>query len=205
MIASIRGKLLRSHALGLVVEAGGVGYSLSVPLPTLHQCPAPGTEIFLQVVSVFSREGELSLYGFHSQELADAFRLMIEKVSGVGPRMALTLLSQFSIAELASAVAEGDVNRISKCPGVGKKTAERMIVELKDKFTPAGLGISASVDFPVSGSGSTPGLSSAAEEAVLALQALGFKPKDAEARVGKVAANLPDASSEALIKAALAR
>lgn len=135
MIASLFGRLERSAPGLVVVETGGVGYLVHVPLSTYADLPGPGREVRLRVVTVV-REDEISLYGFASAEEEDAFRLL-QGVSGVGPKLALKVLSGLRAAALRRALATGDHRALTTVPGVGKKLAERLVVELRDKVGPA--------------------------------------------------------------------
>jgi holliday junction DNA helicase RuvA len=200
VIGSIRGRLLSATALGAVVEAGGVGYELNVPVTTAERLPAPGSEVFLHTHAVY-REDSQSLYGFATADERDFFRLLINQVSGVGPRVALSLMSRFSLELLESTIATGDSDSLSKCPGIGRKTADRIILDLKDKLG-APRGASRALTSP---GGSAGAASSAVGDAIAALMALGYKPADAEKAVRKAHATLGDsAATEALIRRALA-
>jgi len=200
VICSIRGKLLSATALGAVVEAGGIGYELSVPVTTAERLTAPGSEVFLHTHAVY-REDTQALYGFSTADERDFFRLLINQVSGVGPKVALALMSRFSLEHLESTIAAGDSDSLSKCPGIGRKTADRIILDLKDK-----LGVvrgSSNTRLFTTGPGGAG--SSAVGDAIAALLALGYKPADAEKAVRKAHAALGDsAATEALIKRALA-
>jgi Holliday junction DNA helicase RuvA len=151
------------------------------------------------VQSVY-REDSATLYGFHDRESRDFFRLLVEKVSGIGPKIAISILSRMSAPTLRSAIAGGDVALLAKCPGIGKKTAERLVIELRDKV---GLGDSgtAQAGHPATGSEGQP---SHFQDAVASLMILGYKPADSDKLVRKAAGKLPpEASVEELIKAAL--
>lgn len=199
MIGSIRGKLLSASALSAVVEAGGLGYELNVPVTVAARLPAPGTEVFLHTHAVY-REDSQALYGFVTADERDFFRLLINQVAGVGPKVALALMSRFSLEMLESTIATGDADALSKCPGIGRKTADRIILDLKDKVGSA-RGTSKLRHFSTGGSGAG---SPAVGDAIAALLALGYKPADAEKAVRKAHAALGDsAATEALIKRAL--
>lgn len=199
MIGSIRGKLLSTTALGAVVEAGGLGYELSVPVTTAGRLPAPGSEVLLHTHVVY-REDSQALYGFASTDERDFFRLLITQVTGVGPKVALALMSRLSLELLESTIATGDADSLSKCPGIGRKTAERIILDLKDRIGPA-RGLTRGTP-AVGGARSTS--PDAIGDAIAALLALGYKPADAEKAVRKAHAALGDnAATEALIKRAL--
>lgn len=180
-----------------MLDAGGLGYEVNIPVTTAEKVPAIGKECSLFVHSVY-REDSATLYGFATREDRDFFRLLVEKVSGIGPKIGISILSRMSVELLRSAIASSDVALLSKCPGIGKKTAERLVIELKDK-----------VGLITSTSGSSSATTAAAEpshfqDAVAGLMILGYKPAEADKLTRKAASQLPaDASVEALIKTAL--
>lgn len=131
MIAAVRGEVLVRRPDHVVIDAGGVGYRLNVSAETLKAVPAMGNPLFLHA-ELIAREDSLSLYGFSSEEERDLFRLLVT-VSGVGPKVAIATLSGGTPRELMRAMAAGDTNRFQAVPGIGKRTAERIIVELRDK------------------------------------------------------------------------
>jgi Holliday junction DNA helicase RuvA len=131
MIAAVRGEVMVRRADHVVVDAGGVGYRLAVSSETLKAVPATGREIFLHA-ELIAREDSLALYGFSSEEERDLFRLLIS-VSGIGPKVAIAALSGGSPRDLLRAIAAGDAKRFQAVPGIGKRTAERIIVELREK------------------------------------------------------------------------
>jgi Holliday junction DNA helicase RuvA len=135
MIAAVRGEVMVRRPDHVVIEAGGVGYRLSVSAETLKAVPATGREAFLHAELV-SREDSLSLYGFASEEERDLFGQLVS-VSGVGPKVAIAALSGGPARELLRAIAAGDAKRFQAVPGIGKRTAERIIVELRDKVSGA--------------------------------------------------------------------
>ncbi len=200
MIASLRGTLLSTTPLHAVVEVAGVGYEVNVPVTTAEKLPAAGQQAFLHTHVVY-REDSQAIYGFASAAERDFFRLLIEKVSGVGPKVSLALMSHLSLPALQGAITSGDADLLSKCPGIGRKTAERIILDLKDK-----LGVVSHI-VPAGTTGG--GAATAAEptplaDAVAALVALGYRPPDADKAVRKAQATLGiAASTEALIKKAL--
>lgn len=133
MIAAVRGEVMVRRPDHVVIEAGGVGYRLAVSAETLKGVPATGRETFLHA-ELIAREDSLSLYGFASEEERDLFRQLIS-VSGVGPKVAIAALSGGPARELLRAIAAGDAKRFQAVPGIGKRTAERIIVELREKVT----------------------------------------------------------------------
>jgi len=202
MITSIQGLLTECTPLRAVVELNGFGYEVNIPVTTAEKLPAPGVQVKLHTLVIY-REDAQTLYGFASPAERDFFRLMIETVSGVGPKLALTIMSRMSLAVLESAIRDGDVNSLSKCPGIGKKTAERLVVELRAK-----VGASAGLS-PVAGpAGGEPGAAPSGDttlrDAILALTALGYKQADADAAVRRAQIALgAGATTEKLIKRAL--
>lgn len=199
MIVSLRGRLTEAGVLRVVIEASGVGYEVNVPVSTAERLPQVGSEVFLLIHHVFREDGQ-ALYGFAAAEERDFFRLLVEKVSGVGPKMALNIISRLPLPVLRDAIVRGDVALLSQCPGVGKKTAERLVVELKDKVGLEGPGVSV---FASAVSSAAP---SAASDAVAALIALGFKAADADKGVRAALTKLgAGATADQLVKAALGR
>jgi len=135
MIAAVRGEVMVRRPDHVVIEAGGVGYRLAVSSETLKAVPGAGSEAFLHAELV-AREDSLSLYGFSAEEERDLFRLLTT-VSGVGPKVAIATLSGGSTRDLLRAIAAGDAKRFQAVPGIGKRTAERIIVELREKVAGA--------------------------------------------------------------------
>jgi holliday junction DNA helicase RuvA len=135
MIAAVRGEVMVRRPDHVVIDAGGVGYRLTVSSETLKSVPAAGSDAFLHA-ELIAREDSLSLFGFASEEERDLFRLLIS-VSGVGPKVAIAALSGGSARELMRAIAAGDAKRFQAVPGIGKRTAERIIVELREKVAGA--------------------------------------------------------------------
>ncbi len=200
MITSVSGILISATPLSAVIEAGGLGYEVHIPVTTAERLPAPGAAARLHTLAVY-REDSATLYGFATEEERDFFRLLVEKVTGVGPKMALSVMSKLSLATLKAAIASGDVGLLAKCPGIGKKTAERLVIELRDKFNPAELG---TVVPAPEAKGAAPAGDNRVNDAVLALTALGYKAADADKAVRQAWIALgPKATTEALIKKAL--
>ena len=202
MITSISGTLVSATPLTAVIETGGLGYEVHIPVTTAERLPPAGRPAKLHTLVVY-REDAHTLYGFATEEERNFFRLLVEKVTGVGPKMALSVMSKLSLATLKAAIASGDVALLAKCPGIGKKTAERLVIELRDKLSPADLGTvvagkSAATD-PAAPAGDR-----RLSDAVLALGTLGYKAADADKAVRQAWIALgPTASTEALIKKAL--
>jgi Holliday junction DNA helicase RuvA len=135
MIAAVRGEVMVRRPDHVVIDAGGVGYRLAVSSETLKAVPAAGSDTFLHA-ELIAREDSLALYGFASEDERDLFRMLIS-VSGVGPKVAIAALSGGSSRELLRAIAAADTKRFQSVPGIGKRTAERIIVELREKVTGA--------------------------------------------------------------------
>ena len=198
MIGSIRGRLVQKQAPLILVEVGGVGYELQVPMTTLFQLPAVGAEVSL-VTHFVVREDAQSLYGFIEEGDRSVFRQLI-KVSGVGPKLALTILSGMAARSFAGCVERDDISALIALPGVGRKTAERLLVEMRDKLKDWLLG-----GEPVTaaeGPAEMAPLADRAADAEGALISLGYKPQEA----GRMVAAVNDdgvTDSEELIRRAL--
>ena len=200
MIVTLQGKLAACTVLRAVVACGGVGYEVHIPVTTAERLGPPGSEVLLYTHQVF-REDSQTLYGFATPGERDFFALVVEKVSGIGPKTAMALFSRLSLPVLTQAVATGDLALLSSCPGIGKKTAERLILDLRDK-----VGLSAPhATVPLSQTGQ-PAPASASADAVAALIALGTKAADADKLVRAALAKAgPAATADQLVKAALGR
>ena len=199
MITSIQGTLTSATPLHAVVELNGFGYEVNIPVTTAEKLPQPGTMVKLHTLVIY-REDAQTLYGFATPSERDFFRLMIENVTGVGPKLALTIMSRMSLPLLESAIRMGDISTLAKCPGIGKKTAERLVVELKSKVggPESGATVAGSTDGGTGNAGGTH------RDAVSALIALGYKAADADQAVRRAALSLgATATTEALIKKAL--
>src|SRR5512142_1529206 len=137
MIALLRGVLLEKHPNQAIVETGGVGYDVTIPVSTFTKLPDSGAEVRLKI-HTHVREDALALYGFLTQDEKALFEKLID-VSGIGPKLAVTILSGLAAPDLISAIRRGEVERLVRIPGIGKKTAESMVLELRDKLpAPAG-------------------------------------------------------------------
>lgn len=199
MITSIQGVLTEATPLRAIIEINGFGYEVNIPITTAEKLPATGSTVKLHTLVIY-REDSQTLYGFASTAERDFFRLMIEHVTGVGPKVALTIMSKLSLASLESAIRMGDVATLAKCPGIGKKTAERLIVELRSKL---GAGSQTSAIESSPDAAATAG-DSRIRDAVLALSALGYKAADADEAIRRASLVLgPQATTEQLIKKAL--
>jgi len=195
MITSIQGILVEATPLRAVVEVNGLSYEVNVPVTTAERLPRPGSFVRLHTLVVY-REDSQTLYGFSETEDRDFFRLMIDNVTGVGPKVALSIMSRLSLPLLVGAIRSGDIAVLAKCHGIGKKTAERLVVELRAK-------VGAAPGSPESSDGSAP-VPTIRRDAVAALIALGYRVSDADEAVRRAALALGgDATTEALVKKAL--
>lgn len=193
MIARLRGRVWEAYPNRLVVDVQGVGYQVVVPLSTFDRLhAAEGIEVDLRT-HLHVRETAHTLYGFATEEERDVFLMLIDRVSGIGPAIAMAVLSGMPVNRFKQCVVAGDVSELSRIKGLGKKTAERIVLELKDK-----VGVTDTWQDAASGQ-----VSAAAADAELALLALGFKQVDARKALRKVLDTDPDATAEALIRGAL--
>jgi len=190
MIGRLKGTLIHKQPPWLVVDVHGVGYELEAPMSTFYDLPDVGREVSL-FTHYAQKEDSVSLYGFLSEAERRLFR-DVQRVSGIGAKIALAVLSGVSVDEFARLVQTSDVTALTRIPGIGKKTAERMVVELRDRAADLAGGVTAP----------QPGQRlDALSEAIIALQQLGYKPAEAE-RMAKKAAAEGD-SPEAIIRKAL--
>ena len=190
MIGRLRGTLVSKQPPWLLVEVGGVGYELEAPMSTIYDLPPLGKEVIL-LTHYAQKEDSVALYGFLKEAERVLFR-SLQKVSGIGAKIALAVLSGVSTDEFARLVHAGDVVALTKIPGIGKKTAERIVVELRDRVD----GLAVAVPGARRGTPLDP-----AGEATVALQQLGYKPVEVTRLVQKVAAE--GDSAEAIIRKAL--
>src|ERR1022692_3835058 len=177
MIAHLRGKLLAKHPNQAIVETTGVGYDVTISVPTFSELPAPGAEVALYI-HTHVREDQIALYGFRRP----AEKLLFEKlitVSGIGPKLAITILSGMAADEMVGAIRGNDIARLTRIPGIGKKTAERMVLELRDKL-------------PVESAGevrTSPAMNAVDEDVLSALLNLGYPRATAEKALAALAKN----------------
>ena len=197
MITFLDGKIVETLPGRLVLNIGGIGYEILVPLSTSDNTPAVGETIRI-LTHLHVREQEQTLYGFQTHDERDLFRLLINRVSGIGPKLGLAVLSAMAVGEFKDAVIRGDITALSTISGLGKKTAERIVLELKDKIGVTEAWAAASM-------GDTAGSPArAVNDAILALISLGYKQADAAKAIQKAAAEhegQPD--SDEFIRAAL--
>jgi holliday junction DNA helicase RuvA len=197
MITFLRGKLVDALPTQATVEVQGVGYEVLIPLSSFDKLPAPGSDVQL-LTHLAIRDDAHVLYGFMTAAERELFRLLINTVSGIGPKIALNVLSGMNPVALRGAVANGDVKALSQISGVGRKTAERIVVELRDKIGAAGAWEASSAQRALSASDQK------INDAVLALIALGFKQVEAHDSVRAAQAALgPEAAVEDLVRACL--
>ena len=202
MIVTIIGTILEQSPLTVVIETGGLGYEVNIPLSTAEKLPNIGKECSLFIHAVY-REDSAVLYGFISKNDRDFFRLLVEKVSGIGPKIGISILSRMSVELLQNAIVCSDVSLLSKCPGIGKKTAERLVIELKDKVAPQDSNYiqsndSATVTLPNDQNYSN------FKDAVSSLIALGYRPTESDKLIrGAIAKLSASASVEEIIRKAL--
>ena len=194
MIARLSGILLVKNPPLMVIDVNGVGYEVEAPLGVFSDLPENGKPVAIVIHHHFSQDSQ-TLYGFASLEEREVFRKLL-KISGIGAKMALAILSGASGEELAHYVASGDVAALTRVPGIGKKTAERIIMELRDKLTDLSIG-SGGTAMPAGAPVSTDPVT----EASHALASLGYKPSEVSRMVSTVAG--PDMDAEAIIRKAL--
>ena len=192
MIGKLVGTLVHKHPPQILVDCHGVGYEVDVPMSTFYNLPALGEAVALLTHFVVREDAQL-LYGFATPPEREAFRQLI-KISGVGPRMALSVLSGLSLTELAQAVGSQDAARLTKVPGVGKKTAERLLLELKGKLAP-------DLNLPSHGAAVTDNQADIQQ----ALLALGYNEREAAAALKALPAEVGVAEGIKLALKALAK
>ena len=198
MITFLDGKLITALPTQAIVDVGGVGYEVFIPLSSYDKLPAAGQGIRI-LTHLHVREDAQILYGFMTVAERDLFRLLVNNVSGIGPKLALAVLSGMSVNNFKAAVVNSDVASLSKISGLGKKTAERIVLELKDK-----LGVAAAWEAASAMHAPTPEQEQA-NEAVLALIALGYKQIDAHKTVRELQEKGEAKPAEELVKLALKR
>lgn len=197
MISRLCGQLLAKTPPVVLVDVNGVGYDVFVPMTTLYQLAEPGEQVILFTHLVVREDAQL-LYGFASTSDRELFRTLI-KVNGVGPKMALAIMSGMEAAELLQCVRSNNLRALSQIPGIGKKTAERLVIELRDKLAEWEGNATAVTGKPVT----TQERVDAAGEAESALVALGYKPAEASRMINAALTAAPRADSEVLIRVAL--
>ncbi|MCC7173642.1 MAG: Holliday junction branch migration protein RuvA [Bryobacterales bacterium] len=194
MIAALRGVLTEKHPNLVIVEAGGVGYAVTIPISTFSALPPPGAEVRLRIYT-HVREDAFSLYGFLTGEEKTLFEKLIG-VSGIGPKLAVTVLSGLPVQELIGSIRQGLAEQLVRIPGVGKKTAERIVLELRDKLEMLGAGEAAAAPQATA-------LSALDHDVLSALVNLGCARPTAEAAVRKAKAQKPGDGFEPLFRRAM--
>jgi len=189
MIAHLRGRLIAKRPNQAVVEVTGVGYDVTITIPTFSDLPAAGSEVALHIYT-HVREDAIALFGFLRAEEKQLFEKLIQ-VSGIGPKLAITILSGMPAAEMVSAIRAGDIARLTRIPGIGKKTAERMVLELRDKLEGFGESRPAKLVTPVE------------EDVLSALVNLGYQRVAAERALAAAAGNGQTTSFDVLFRDAL--
>jgi Holliday junction DNA helicase RuvA len=189
MIAHLRGKLISKHPNQAIVEAAGVGYDVTITVPTFSDLPGLGTEVALHI-HTHVREDAIALFGFLRADEKQLFEKLIT-VSGIGPKLAITILSGMATADMVGAIRGNDFARLTRIPGIGKKTAERMCVELRDKLD--GFGAPQPVI----------SVSPAEEDVISALTNLGYQRAAAEKAVERAVASAGHENFDAIFRAAL--
>jgi Holliday junction DNA helicase RuvA len=191
MIAHLRGKLLAKHPNQAIVETGGVGYDVTITVPTFSDLPGVGGEVALHV-HTHVREDALALYGFLRSAEKQLFEKLIT-VSGIGPKLAITILSGMAADEMVAAIRGNDVARLTRIPGIGKKTAERMVLELRDKLPVGGGEVTSAASV----------VSATEEDVISALVNLGYQRPVAEKAVATSARKGKKDSFEAMFRETL--
>ena len=191
MIAHLRGKLLAKHPNQAVIETAGVGYDVTITIPTFSDLPSLGSEVALHI-HTHVREDQIALYGFLRPAEKQLFEKLIT-VSGIGPKLAITILSGMPADEMVGAIRNNDIARLTRIPGIGKKTAERMVLELRDKLPPPGAETPAA-----------PTITAMEEDVLSALMNLGYQRPAAERALAQAAKNGKEESFEALFRNTLA-
>ncbi len=192
MIAHLRGRLLAKHPNQAIVEAAGVGYDVTITVPTFSDLPALGAEVALHI-HTHVREDQIALYGF----LRPSEKLLFEKlitVSGIGPKLAVTILSGMAADEMVRAIRSNDIARLTRIPGIGKKTAERMVLELRDKLPEVGPASAPAI----------PAMNATEEDVLSALLNLGYQRPAVERALAGAAQDGKALSFDGLFRGALA-
>ncbi|MGE0385690.1 MAG: Holliday junction branch migration protein RuvA [Gammaproteobacteria bacterium] len=195
MIGLLRGRVLDKRPPHLLLEVAGVGYELEAPMSTFYKLPEAGVEVVLHT-HLIPREDALNLYGFATERERRLFRALI-RVNGVGARIGLAILSGIDADEFAACVEAGDTARMTRVPGIGKKTAERLIIEMRDRLADWHTGGAIRADLPARAAQAPDPVA----DAVAGLVALGYKPQEASRYVHAIDAT--GLTSEALIREAL--
>jgi Holliday junction DNA helicase RuvA len=194
MIAFLRGRVLEKHPNRVIVDVGGVGYDVAVPLSTFYTAGDEGSEITLRV-HTHVREDQLALFGFATALELTVFERLIA-ISGIGPKLALAVLSGIEPRELIDALHRGDVARLTRIPGVGKKTAERIVLELRDRLPKA-------MEAVATGAPAPPAADAVRDDLTSALTNLGYHRPAIDRALDRLLGDTPDARFEDILRAAL--
>jgi Holliday junction DNA helicase RuvA len=191
MIAHLRGRLLAKHPNQAIIETGGVGYEVTISIPTFSEMPAVAGEVALHI-HTHVREDTIALYGFFRQSEKDLFEKLIS-VSGIGPKLAITILSGMAVEEMVGSIRGNDVAKLTRIPGIGRKTAERLVLELRDKLP------------PLTGAEPTvmPPMNTVEEDVLSALVNLGYQRAAAEKALSSVAGKTKVSTFEVLFREVL--
>ena len=201
MIAQLTGKLAQKQPNSIIIDVGGVGYEVTIPVSTFYELGEPGTDVSLRIHTNV-REDAIQLYGFWTSREKDLF-LQLTSVTGIGPKLAITMLSGMAARELIQAIRNNDLARLTTIPGVGRKTAERVVVELRDKLAKMTLE---STEPEAVAAHDTAGDSEAMrDDTVAALVALGYPKPVAEKAVGAALGEAGERTIQALLRRALKR
>ena len=201
MIAQLTGKLIHKQPNSAIIDVGGVGYEVTIPVSTFYELGEPGTDVTLKT-HTHVREDVLQLFGFWTAREKEIF-LKLTSVSGVGPKLAITLLSGLPAGELINAITNNDLVRLTSIPGVGRKTAERVVVELRDKL--AAISLEAREADRSASRELAEGEAAVRDDTVAALMALGYPKAIAERAVSFAMREEGERSIEAVLKRALRR
>ncbi len=199
MIGQLKGIILEKQPPQLLLDVQGVGYEIDAPMSTFYKLPEVGQTVTLLTHFVVREDAQL-LYGFYSREERLLFRTLL-KVNGVGPRLSLTILSSLDPNEFARCVASNDAASLVRIPGVGKKTAERLIIEMRDKLSEWQVGDIKELNTFINSSTETNSRNHVIQDAISALISLGYKPQEASRAVSKL--NSDGLTSEEIIRRAL--
>ncbi|MFA4857702.1 MAG: Holliday junction branch migration protein RuvA [Candidatus Margulisiibacteriota bacterium] len=199
MISHLAGKLEHKDHDHVVVDVGNIGYQVTIPASIIPRLPEVGQEIKLFTFQVV-REDDISLYGFLAKEERNLFKILL-KVNGVGPKTAVAIIGAFSLDKLVTAITKGEVDLITAVPGVGKKTAQKIVIELREKVSRA-FGVVGGADMKID---LFKGKSSEAADAIAALVALGYMAREAEAIIAGLDSAVLSSGTENIVKQALRR
>lgn len=200
MIAFLSGKVLEKHANSVIIDVGGVGYEVSIPLSTFYDIGDVGSDVQLRIYT-HVREDAIQLFGFKSARDRDLYLKLIS-VQGVGARSGITMLSGMNADEIISAIRTDNIGKLTAIPGVGRKTAERLVVELRDKVGDLALGVSVGVSTSQSAAAAN---DSAFDDALSALVNLGYQKNAAERAIQQAKQDGAEANVQKLLRAALQR